>query len=67
MAKGATLKKRRLFVGSLKADGLLPGVAPVTMKEVLEQEARRPLFGQDKPLAADSLFGDGFKQKELFA
>lgn len=67
MSKAATLKKRRLFVAQMGQQGLLPGVKPTTVKEMLEQEARRPLFGQEKPMGADSLFGDGFKQKELFA
>ena len=67
MAKPSALKQRRLTVEKLRQEGVLPGVKAASMKEVLEREAQRPLYGQDKPLGADSLFGDGFKQKELFS
>lgn len=66
MTKPAILKRRRLVVEKLKQEGVLPGVKAASMREVLEAEARRPLFGQSKELGADSLFGDGFKQGRLF-
>lgn len=64
--KPATLKRRRLLVEKMKQEGLLPGVAKATTRELLESEAKRPLFGQSQPMSPGSLFGDGFKQKELF-
>ena len=66
MAKADTLKRRRLLVEKMRQEGLLPGVAKAGVREVLEAEGNRPLFGQSKPMSPGSLFGDGFNQKEMF-
>ena len=59
MTKPAILKRRRLVVEKLKQEGVLPGVKAASMREVLEAEARRPLFGQSNGavmLAAPDLY-----------
>ena len=44
----------------------LSAVQQATLAQVLESEAKRPLRGKSADMQHDGLFGDGFKQRELF-
>jgi hypothetical protein len=44
----------------------LPTIQRERLKDVLQQEAARPMRGGARDLQHDGLFGDGQKQRELF-
>jgi len=51
---------------SQKSFPTLSAVQQATLAQVLESEAKRPLRGKSADMQHDGLFGDGFKQRELF-
>lgn len=57
----------RLEMAKIRAQ--LRGLAfiePATIAEAIKIEASRPLKGGNRDMANTGLFGDAFKQKELF-
>ena len=66
----ASIKKQRAdrLAFEIAANGRpqAPGVAPATLKDIASREAQRPMRGGNADLQHGGIFGDGFKQRELF-
>ena len=69
MARDAIARKRAVRLG-FRALQLsmqtLPTVAPETLRDVLQAEAVAPLKGPARDLQHSGLFGDGWKQRDIF-
>ena len=60
---------RRERLGAAIRLANLPTLATIPRAQVIEalrREARAPLRGGDRGLQHDGLFGDGYRQRELF-
>lgn len=58
-------RRRRLTVAAARMSGHLPTLERVTVREILDAEARRPMRGGQADLQHGGLFGDAMKQQEL--
>jgi hypothetical protein len=59
-------RRERLEFEVKKQRKNLAGVAPASVREILEREASRPMRGNARELGESSLFGEGFKQQSMF-
>lgn len=67
MSARSQQRKRMLHEAAQRgARAHLPGVEPESVRAILQAEADKPMRGGRADLTHGSLFGDGWKQKQLF-